>query len=306
MSVKVCLSIVARKREIIVIAIALAVVAAVATSIIITGDIVKESPNIVSTLFKPRSKLTPSNCAECSTMCIAKVRAGKIQVSVHVIVTSKPKLLGVNKPKGGNATIGYILSYEYNIGKGGEITIFFNNQSYKMLVGGVHNTHSSIDTGVIVWTNRSICHGLKLKESLENERFFTRALSRQFSYLTKNWFIASLIVLSLGALIASYKGMIEIEKSTNTLMGEGEQPRCVIIGVSIIYGLAVFAGYAWGNIISNIAMSLLASYTGLYLPEPELIHSNLLFIGVFFTILVSIISIIVGESYARNKIYHNR
>ncbi len=301
------LGVIARKKSITTLALGLAVVSMVATVIVQSGGIMESSSKLAEKLVSPREKLLVSqNCTgHCIRQCIVtmNVRGENIETTLTVI-TGVHRLRGV-PGKLENASIGILLSRETGIGKGKIVTVRVEDRIYMLHISSIHSTHSPLDLGLITSNDIPGCNQVKLATRKEGFEAYTRAFSRQVQGILWKWELAALLVLGLGSLIASAKAYMDLVKEKDIVYEEGARHGTLLAALSGYFAIAVFAGYAWGQIVTDVLNDLTATYTGLYVPRAFLTLEALAVQGLVPALLAGLISFLYGVSVASKNRIHN-
>jgi len=294
-----CISIAARKRQVVVLAIAISVVATVAAALALLQGVLVSTPTIAEKVLRPTWKLVPDP-AGAILECTGTLTLGNSTIRVPVvIVPDNYNLIGVEKPESGNASIGYLIA-EPKVGR--TITVSISNHTYNLEVGSTHHAHSGLDVSVIVWSNRvTSCNGLHLKVEKASAQQYSRILGGQFSSLVGKWRLSGIIILAVGSVTASIKALSDLAHESSTLLEEGVPSRCLSASLSLILAAAAFTGYAWGWIIMGMADSAVALVTGVFIPIPKVTVTNLVEAGIVPALLVFALSLLTGELYASHR-----
>ncbi|MCE4619649.1 MAG: hypothetical protein F7C33_01365 [Desulfurococcales archaeon] len=291
-----CLSITARKRQVIVLAIAISVVAAVASALALLQSVLASTQTLAEKIMRPTWKLVPDPSGRILE-CTGTLSLGNSTIHVPVIVVpDNYTLISIKKPRNGNASIGYLIP-KLRMGK--TITINLGDSIYKLEIGSIHHANSGLDVSIIAWSNRMTgCNGLHLRVEKASVQRYSKTLARQFSGLVGKWRLSGIIVLAVGSVTASIKAMSDLTRESITLLEEGASSRCLATSLALVLAVAAFTGYAWGWIVTSMADSAAALITGVFLPIPRVTVVNLFEAGVVPALLVFALSLLTGELHA--------
>ena len=294
-----CLSIAARKRQVAVLAIAISVVATVASALALLQGVLASTQTITEKILRPTWKLVPDPAGGI-VECTGALALDNSTMHVPVIVVpDNYTLIGVGKPQTGNASIGYLIS-KPSIGE--TITVSIGGDTYMLKVGSVHHAHSGLDVSIIVWSDRITgCNGLHLKVEKATAQEYSRILGHQFSSLVEKWRLGGIIILAAGSVTASIKALSDLSSESATLLEEGVSLRCLAASLALVLAAAAFTGYAWGWVIMGMADSAVAMVTGVFLPIPRVTAANLVEAGIVPALLVFALSFVTGELYASRR-----
>ncbi len=294
-----CLSITARKRQVVVLAITISIVATVASALALLQGVLASAQTITEKILRPTWKLVPDpagGIVECTG--VLTLSNSTMRVSV-IVVPDNYTLIGVGKPLTGNASVGYLIAKP---SMGGTITVSIGGDTYILKVGGTHHANSALDVSIIAWSNEITgCNGLHLKVEKASAQQYSRILGRQFSSLVEKWRLGGIIILAVGSVTASIKALSDLSSESATLLEEGVPPRCLAASLALVLAAAAFTGYAWGWIIMGMADSVVATITGVFLPIPRVTAANLVEAGVAPALLVFVLTLLTGELYASRR-----
>ncbi|MCE4619653.1 MAG: hypothetical protein F7C33_01385 [Desulfurococcales archaeon] len=294
-----CLSITARKRHVVILAITLAVVATIASALALLQGVLASTQTITERILRPTWKLVPDPSGRILE-CTGTLTLGNSIVHVPVIVVpDNYTLIGARKPQTGNASIGYLIG-KPSTGK--TITVNIGGDTYKLMVGSIHYAHSGLDVSIIAWSKKiTSCNGLRLKVEKASALHYSKLLGRQFSRLVGKWRLSGVIILAVGSVMASIKALSDLASEATTLLEMGASPGCLVASLALILAAATFTGYAWGWILMGMADSAVALFTGVFLPLPRVTVANLVEAGIAPALLVFTLSLLTGELYASHN-----
>ncbi|MCE4600966.1 MAG: hypothetical protein F7C38_05315 [Desulfurococcales archaeon] len=132
---------------------------------------------------------------------------------------------------------------------------------------------------------------------------YTQAFSKQVRELLAKWSLASMIVLGLGSFVASIKAYMDLAPEWETLHQEGVDRNLLPATLSIYYALAVFVGYAWGQIITDLLNDIVATFTNLYIPRGPVEILSMVWQGLAPALLAGLITFLYGATIGiRNRV----
>ncbi len=301
------LRIIARKKPVTTLALGLAIVTMVTTTVIQSATIIESSAKLAEKLIPKREKLiVKKDCTEpCIKQCTIKIKTGnKTLETTLTIIPESTSLKGLSKQIE-DTSIGTLLSEETGINRGQTITIQTPGGNHTLTITNKHYTHSPLDLGLITKRNIPGCNQTLLTVGEEGFEVYAQAFSRQVQELLAKWSLASTLVLGLGSLIASIKAYMDLAPEWETLHQEGAGRSLLPVTLSIYYALAVFVGYAWGQIVTDLLNDVVATFTNLYIPRSPVEVPSLVRQGLAPAFLAGLITFLYGATIGlRNRINH--
>jgi len=293
---EICLAIIGRKKGVAIVALALAIVMTVSTSLIVGAETLKHAPEIAEKIVGKKEKFVPttSESGVVGIHCVGRIIRPHNNYTIPILISLKKQtIITIQPPKEGNASMGYLLSRTINIKKNQILKVEINNKTYQIKIGSFFISSTIFDAGIVIWKPLP-CNGTKMTLKKEGLSRYSSAFTEQVRSLINLWRISLLIILTIGAITASIKAYKDIEKESIILEETGIEDNCIKISLSIIFIISILGGYAWGWILSGILDSLAGTLSNIYIPTPKLSLYNFLINGIIPSIVIGIISIIVG------------
>ena len=297
--------IITRKRALATLVLGLAMISVVVTTIIQSVAIMESSAKLAGKLVPKKEKLViRKDCKEsCIRQCTIKIKLeNKMLKTTLTIVPKNISLKGLPRQIR-DTSIGVFLSEETGIDQGQTIMVQIDRKNNNLTITSKHYTYSPLDLGLVTRRNIPECNQTLLTAGEEDFGVYAQAFSRQVQELLEKWSLASSLVLGLGALMASMKAYMDLKLEWETLYQEGASRILLPTVLSIYYALAVFVGYAWGQIVTDLLNDTVATFTSLYIPRGPMRVLNLVRQGLAPALLAGLTTFLYGAAIG-NRIHH--
>ena len=164
--------------------------------------------------------------------------------------------------------VGYRVSEVLELRSGSLANLTVNGETFNVKVAFVTRFNNFLDSTIITSYNITGC-SMGYKLSSYNPLDVVSAISRELSHSLTQWYLVSLIALTVAVALASLKAVIDVREDVLILDAQGVPRGLMLLALLSSFTFSTLTGVSYGFVLSSIVVSVLGSYTGVYIPSPS-------------------------------------